>query len=263
METTIYYFTSTGNSLETARLIGQKLGNTTIVSIPSIVNSEEIVCTTERIGFVFPVYMFGLPLIVKRFVEKLRTANKNAYIFATATCGGNLGIALSQIQTILQKNGLDLTAGFMVKMPGNYTPLYSGPEHKTLVKLIAAAGNKTNQIANQIIKQEKVMAKGSALFRILGRLMHKNIAKEIPIMSKKFTVRNTCKSCGICERVCPTKNIHLQNGKPNWLQRCEHCLACLQWCPNNAIQWGNKTAGRRRYHHPAINIRDIEQAAKL
>jgi len=259
MDTVIYYFSSTGNSLETARIIAQKLSNTQIISIPSVINNEEIICNAGRVGFVFPVYMFGLPLMVKKFADKLKITTADAYIFSVATCGGNLGMPNIQLQKILQKNNFNLTAGFALKMPGNYTPLYGGPDHKTLVKLIDKAGIKTNQIVDQILNKETVLAKGSLFFRLLGWLMHKNLHNELPLSDKKFKVRNTCNTCGICERICPAANIYLQNGKPNWLNRCEHCLACLQWCPPEAIQWG-KSAGRRRYHHPAVNVLDIEKS---
>jgi len=259
MDTVIYYFSSTGNSLETARLIAQKLGNTRLVSIPALREQSEVICEAARVGIIFPVYMFGLPLLVRRFAEKLRVTSAEPYIFAAATCGGSPGLANIQLREILRKNKLDLTAGYAVKMPGNYTPLYGGPEHKKLVKLINEAGSKINQIADRIINKEKSLAKGTVFFRVLGRLLQKNIRNEIPIADKKFKVRDACNTCGICERICPAANIYIQNGKPNWLSRCEHCLACLQWCPAEAIQWG-KSLGRRRYHHPAVNVLDIEKS---
>jgi MinD superfamily P-loop ATPase len=34
-------------------------------------------------------------------------------------------------------------------------------------------------------------------------------------------------------------------------------MACLQWCPVEAIQYGKKTIGRKRYHHPSIAVADM------
>ncbi|MBN1673737.1 MAG: hypothetical protein JXR37_22005 [Kiritimatiellae bacterium] len=48
-----------------------------------------------------------------------------------------------------------------------------------------------------------------------------------------------------------------RNEKPSWLHRCEQCLACLHWCPQEAIQVGKKTVGRARYHHPDVRARDL------
>jgi len=52
------------------------------------------------------------------------------------------------------------------------------------------------------------------------------------------------------------------NEKPSWLHRCEQCLACLQWCPQEAIQYGEKTVKYPRYHHPEVVLKDILEQAK-
>ncbi|MCB2357259.1 hypothetical protein [Clostridium estertheticum] len=44
--------------------------------------------------------------------------------------------------------------------------------------------------------------------------------------------------------------------------KCEQCFACLQWCPQKAIQYGKKTAMRKRYHHPDVEIADILNQTK-
>jgi formate hydrogenlyase subunit 6/NADH:ubiquinone oxidoreductase subunit I len=50
--------------------------------------------------------------------------------------------------------------------------------------------------------------------------------------------------------------------KPSWLHRCEQCLACLQWCPQEAIQYGKKTVKYPRYHHPEVILKDMLEQAK-
>jgi len=48
---TIFYFTATGNSLALAKRIGG-----TLVSIPQVVDSENLYYKDDAIGVVFPVY---------------------------------------------------------------------------------------------------------------------------------------------------------------------------------------------------------------
>ena len=60
--------------------------------------------------------------------------------------------------------------------------------------------------------------------------------------------------------VCPCGNIDLAAGKPAWLHHCEQCMACIQWCPQEAIQFGKKTAGYGRYHHPEVKLPEIVAA---
>ena len=62
MKNIIYCFTGTGNSLHTANAIAAALPDCTVVSV----SAKELVlpdASTERIGFVYPVYAGGLPLI--------------------------------------------------------------------------------------------------------------------------------------------------------------------------------------------------------
>ena len=34
-------------------------------------------------------------------------------------------------------------------------------------------------------------------------------------------------------------------------------MACLQWCPVEAIQFGRATQKRKCYHHPAIKAKNL------
>lgn len=55
---------------------------------------------------------------------------------------------------------------------------------------------------------------------------------------KQFYVTDECVSCGRCAKVCPVGNLQMQNGKPVWEDRCRYCMACLNRCKKNAIEYG-------------------------
>jgi len=76
-------------------------------------------------------------------------------------------------------------------------------------------------------------------------------------MDREFVVGEHCNGCGICQEICPAENIHMLQKRPEWLHHCEQCLACLQWCPNTAIQYGKKTINYDRYHHPEITLKTM------
>ncbi|MCL2433823.1 MAG: EFR1 family ferrodoxin [Clostridia bacterium] len=61
----------------------------------------------------------------------------------------------------------------------------------------------------------------------------------------------------MCTGVCPARNIDMQDSKPKFRHECEHCLACIHWCPNRAINYKKATQKRRRYHHPDVNANEI------
>lgn len=80
---------------------------------------------------------------------------------------------------------------------------------------------------------------------------------HVPTMDRSFWVDEKCDGCGICKAVCPSGNIDLPGERPVWLHHCEQCLACIQWCPQEAIQFGKKTPRYKRYHHPEVTLKDM------
>ena len=85
MPTTLYYFTGTGNSLAVARQLGAELGETDLVPIPKAMNAElPVRAPVGAVGFVFPVYVMGLPKIVARFARHVDLSDAT-YLFCACT----------------------------------------------------------------------------------------------------------------------------------------------------------------------------------
>ena len=60
----IFYFSATGNSQYIAQRLAEVTGET-------LVSITECLLPGERVGFVTPVYFFGLPSIVSEFIRNL------------------------------------------------------------------------------------------------------------------------------------------------------------------------------------------------
>ena len=73
------------------------------------------------------------------------------------------------------------------------------------------------------------------------------------VKDKAFTASAACNGCGQCVKRCPLNNITLPDGKPVWGGRCTHCMACICYCPTEAIEYGKKSAGKPRYHFEALH----------
>lgn len=257
MNTIIYYFSATGNSLVVARDLAAELGDAKLMPITKALKAGAGEMP-EVVGIVFPVYMFGVPLIVADFL-KIVKVKQGAYVFSLATLGGLPGRAHSQAQEILRKRGIELAAGFSVLMPGNYTPLYEAKPKDAQQKMFKKEKTKIKEIARFVRERKKAMMEQKPFLPnfLLYKLLYKGGSKQIPLSGKDFWFTAACTKCGLCARICPVLNIEMRDGKPVWLDHCQHCMACLQWCPVEAIQYKKSTLGRKRYHHPEVSEQDI------
>jgi ferredoxin len=202
-----------------------------------------------------------MPQIVIDFINKLEP-NGTKYIFAICTCGLMPMGALIQDQKQLRSRGLNLNAGFSIPMPGNYLVKYGAYSIEKQKNQFTKEKNRIENIVKVITnQQENKIEKNNFLINGIGNLIYKSMLPKFPTLDQNFKVTENCNKCNICERVCPVQNIKIIKGKPNWQGSCQHCLACMQWCPTEAIQYGNQTKGRKRYHHPEVTVTEIFREA--
>jgi ferredoxin len=257
MKVKIYYFSGTGNSFVAARDLARELGGE-VISIGSVIGEEKIEPDADIIGIVFPVYIWGTPVIVEKFISKLKGI-ENKYIFSLATYGGSPGAANIMVKKYLKKVNGELAAGFGTTMPGNYTPMYGAISKEKQEAMFGKWKNKVKEIVAYVnSKQKGYIKKSNFLVNALFTGVLYNIVKtKIPGMDKKFWSSDSCNGCGICKKICPVNNIEIIDGKPKWNNSCEQCFACLQWCPKEAIEYGKNTKGRKRYRNPDVKIKDF------
>jgi Pyruvate/2-oxoacid:ferredoxin oxidoreductase delta subunit len=73
------------------------------------------------------------------------------------------------------------------------------------------------------------------LYLIVGRFF----------MGKILFANDNCIGCGTCVKSCPAGALIMKNGKkeenkrPYWRYNCEHCLRCLNFCPQKAVVAGH------------------------
>ncbi len=255
MKTVIFYYTGTGNSLWSARLLAAKLGDATLCPMK---HADALAAgDAETVGFVFPVHVWGIPVPVMQFIGRL-SLRPRVYLFALAVNAGQVSRTLVQLRGLLAGRGLKLAAGFSVVLPSNYIP-WGGPgPAERLQELFAGARAKIASAADRISSQwSGPVEKGPWWQRIVFSAIYKMTLKQVHKMDKDFWCDDKCNSCEVCVQVCPAGNIELRQGKPVWRHNCEQCLACLQWCPQESIQFGKKTPAFQRYRHPEINLKDM------
>ncbi len=261
----IFYFSGTGNSLRIAELLSKKIDGE-IISIPSLKNQKKIIPRSSSFGIVFPVYYADLPVIVKRFANKLEGIG-NKYIFTVATYGGDSGKSLRTLSEIIKSRGGKLSGMYEVHMPQNG---FKKPM-ENIDKIIKNANKRMDVVSERIKREYSGRFAGNKiqsillipLYFLLGRFYKKGIAELsgsdknmgidelIRMADKSFTVNEKCNHCELCERICPVDNIKLEKGSPVWLHKCENCLACYNFCPQMAIETKIASKGYR-YKYPGI-----------
>jgi ferredoxin len=256
MNTTLYYFSGTGNSLVIAQKLQKEIKNSKLIPIAKIWKDKKVSSETEKVGFIFPLYFWGLPKIIENFIKKIDLSKTN-YIFCISTSGGKSSpdcIPDKIIKTLNKKNKT-LNAYFRIVMPSNYIKEYNTDSKELTQKKLVNSKSMISSI-NKIINSNKNKIKKGRMV-LVAKIVNKLWQNYVNKSDKKFYADNNCISCGTCQKVCPVNNILLINDKPKWNHKCEECMACIHFCPKEAIQFGEKTKNKRRYHHPEITADDL------
>lgn len=239
----IYCFSGTGNSLYVANTIAKEMDAEVR---PMYLDEKEI--NADVIGFVFPVYFWNLPNQVEQFITQLTIKNPNAYIFTVITYGGYEFGASGLLRRILKKKGLTLAYANKVRAVENYIISYHAKDTEARQNLTTT---KAKVIAKDI---QQLKRKRAEHVLIINPIIKSFFPREEGQCDQHFSISNNCTSCGICEKVCLVHNITLQEGTPSFQHKCEQCLACVNRCPEQAINWKQKTQDKKRYTHPDISV---------
>lgn len=258
----IYYFSGTGNTLAVARKIAELLGDTELIAIADLQRGEDVdFGDAERVGIFHPVYCFGIPNLVAQFIGRIKKLSKKGgdqpYLFSVCTSGGMMGSAHLIMEQYLAKRNYKLNAYFHISMPSNYIPLSNGPTQNRIRKTLEKMDKKLAKIVPVIAAKKKRRPIHVFPLDLWGELVANRAVSMLGDYDKYFWLNENCDNCGICQKICPASNIIIMNGMPTWRSHCEQCMACLQWCPKQAIQFKQVTQKRRRYHHPDIAAEDL------
>ncbi len=244
----VYCFTSTGNSLYAAKKLAAALGG-------QVQPMEEgAVCNDDVIGFVFPNFFWGPPRIVERFVQSLQITNKNAYIFAVMACGGPGFGALGFLKKPLREKGVELNYARLLVCSSNYLPEFS-PKDTPAVR--AQMEKKLAKITGDLQSRKEKHVISPTAFNRYAQSLYPGSGSD-----QYFTVSSACTGCGTCEKICPVRNIALEDGKPAFQHHCEHCIACVHHCPAKALDWKDaKTRGKPRYRNANVGLGELLELA--
>jgi ferredoxin len=258
--TKIYYFSGTGNSLWSAKKIAQTAGdNFELYNIGAVeqaaVNEKEIIIQADAVVIVFPSYAFGLPLIVRRFVKK--AVFKTPYIASFVTFGSTPGGTMGELRRLLKKKGkIKLFFGNIPSVE-NYLAIFRLPKPEKIQRRLGMQEKATEEAARAIIERKENRV---CTIRPFSSFISWLFSFAPSWGYKRYRVKTGqggCNGCGICEKICPAGAINMENGRPVFTNKCEHCQGCVDMCPLRAIQFGRVKFGSPGWRHPGVEISEL------
>lgn len=247
----IVYFTGTGNSRYTAEMLAELLQDTAVSANDFIREGKRAQLESEKPWvFVCPVYVASIPRAFERFIRLGYFSGSRKVWFIVTCAGSSAGAAPAFCERLARECGFEYMGTSFVTMPQNYLVYFQTKEQAECERILSEAGPRINALS-------KFISAGASFpdtQRKKGELASVELILDPYYRhfmgTEKFSAGDRCISCGTCVRSCPLGNIHLENGKPVWGKDCTHCMACISLCPTEAVEYGNATVGKPRYHCP-------------
>ena len=259
---TIYYFSGTGNSWQAAKKLKEILPKSDLAPIVASMNKKEIQPPSQVIGFVFPIHLSTIPIFILEFIKQLDLSGVE-YIFAVASRVGTQHSAFHELEKVLKKRGKKLNAFVSLNMPSN-DPKFGFKELPLeQVKIQENAWLEKIKLLAEAIKVTQDLRRPDDAFTTKVPLVNSLawLVKLTDKIQQNFYADEKCNGCGTCAQVCPSSKIVMVNGRPEWKKKvqCFKCHACLNFCPQKAVQIKGYTEKKGRYHHPYATADDIAQ----
>ncbi len=248
----ILFFSGTGNSRFVAKCIAEETGDK-LVDTKEYIREGKSVVFSEDDTFIFisPVYVSAPPIIFLNFIKRSQFP-KYSKAYFIMTCAGGMGGAPGYCRQLALEKELTYMGTAEIMMPQNYIALFKIKTSEENRLVIQKAITELKKLVETIKLSDPFPNPHMKSWEFLSTRMILDLYYKCFISAKKFTVTNKCISCGKCTVECPMKNIEIHNGKPTWGTHCTHCMACINLCPKEAVEYGKRTLKKNRYHGPDI-----------
>lgn len=250
----IYYFSGTGNS----RYVAEQLSLLTLeeARIITEVNAGNEVVAGDSIGFVFPIYSWGVPPIMLDFIDTLPDSFWTDVkvgqlpVWCVMTCGDEVALAPEMLEKRLRNHGVSPESVWSIIMPNNYVllPGFDVDSRDVEKKKLSEAPARIREIAKGINQHSHAVDVVRGSWAWAKTKLIYPLFRRWGISPKKWKSTDACVGCGICAKACPVNNITMHDHLPQWGGNCCSCLACYHSCPRHAVAYGEATRRKGQYY---------------
>lgn len=232
------YFSGTGNSKYCIYKFLENYNNNILAfsieqdeATTHIKNNSEIVIS-------YSVQFSNIPKMLRDYIIINQQLWKGKRIFIIATMGLFSGDGTGILARLLKRYGAVIIGGLHLKMPDSISDEKAlKRKYQKNLELVKNAEIKIRKSVIQI-KNGKPPQEGlGAWYHAVGlfgqRLYFYNKTKYY---TDKLKINHEkCTGCGLCEKLCPMKNIKLENNAAVAGNKCTMCYRCISKCPKQAI----------------------------
>ncbi len=244
----IHYFTGTGNTAHSVKIISAKLiASGYKVGVRQV--KKDVLPPDEYYDyhiFAFPVLSWAAPSAMKRYIHKMPESNgaKTAILAVNGTVfykgklvRGYTGQALEDVESILKKKNYKVFLTADASFPDNWTQATNPPDKKDTEAIFPLGEAEVLSFVENFINGKKELYRCGRF----NRMWSKAIASLFGmvgrrVLGKFYIADENCNGCSLCAKSCPAGTIKMKNKKPQWDSNCEDCNRCINICPENAIQ---------------------------
>lgn len=244
----ILCFSGTGNSRYIANRIATALQDE-VVDLNSKIKATDYspVQAERNMIVVAPTYAWRIPRIVSEWLSKTELISAEN-IWFVMDCGGEIGNAAKYNRCLAEKKHLHYMGTAQIIMPENYIAMFSAPKVDEARKVVNGAEPAIMDVITHIKQEQPFAAPRNNFYDRLMSGPVNPVFYQFFVKADAFRVDDACIGCGRCVKSCPLNNIILRDKKPVWGENCTHCMACICYCPVEAIEYGKKSVGKPRYY---------------
>lgn len=247
-------FSGTGNSRYIANRIAVALSDE-IIDLNAKIKAKDCSAlkTGQNVIVVTPTYAWRIPKVVNDLLLTTELVGAER-IWFVMDCGGEIGNAAKYNRRLAEQKGLRYMGTAQIVMPENYIAMFGVPTIDKAKKIVEKAEPFVDGVITRIKSGQTFNLPRNNLYDRFMSGPVNPIFYRFCVKANAFRVKESCIGCGQCVKRCPLNNIRLENGKPVWGKECTHCMACICYCPTEAIEYGKKSVGKPRYHFEKLKI---------